>query len=276
MKYFLLVVTLLTFGVACKTVKKVQGIQKAISKKDTAQTIVIKESPKVDSAAIVKDLMSKVVKSKIDFNTFNAKIKVSYESAEHSDNYTAYLSMQKDSVILIKVAGKFLGISKVGLETKITKDSVVMIKLVEGKSVLYRSISYLQEVTQIPFDFYTLQDMLIGNPVFIDGNLVSYKNTSTQLLVLMVGDMFKHLVTLDNTDNRILHSKLDDIDIQRNRTCDITFGNYQSLGPYQFAAYRKISVAEKSQLDVYLDFKEFTLNEPLKYTFDIPKNVKRK
>ncbi len=184
--------------------------------------------------------------------------------------------MQKDSVILIKVAGKFLGISKVGLETKITKDSVVMIKLVEGKSVLYRSISYLQEVTQIPFDFYTLQDMLIGNPVFIDGNLVSYKNTSTQLLVLMVGDMFKHLVTLDNTDNRILHSKLDDIDIQRNRTCDITFGNYQSLGPYQFAAYRKISVAEKSQLDVYLDFKEFTLNEPLKYTFDIPKNVKRK
>ncbi len=276
MKYFFVGVVLLMLGGACKTVKKVQGIQKAISKKDTAQTIVIKESPKVDSAAIVKDLMSKVVKSKIDFNTFNAKIKVNYESAENSDNYTAYLSMQKDSVILIKVAGKFLGISKVGLETKITKDSVVMIKLVEGKSVLYRSISYLQEVTQIPFDFYTLQDMLIGNPVFIDGNLVSYKNTSTQLLVLMVGDIFKHLVTLDNTDNRILHSKLDDIDIQRNRTCDITFGNYQSLGPYQFAAYRKISVAEKSQLDVYLDFKEFTLNEPLKYTFDIPKNIKRK
>lgn len=265
-----------TFGIGCKTAKKVQTIQAAITKKDTAQTIVIKEAPKVDSAAIVKDIVGKVAKSKINFNTFNAKIKVTYESAENSDNYTAYLSIKKDSVILIKVAGKFLGISKVGLQAKITRDSVVLVKLIDGKSVTYRSISYLQEVTQIPFDFYTLQDMIIGNPIFIDGNLVSYKNTSSQLLVLMVGDLFKHLISIDNSGDRILHSKLDDVDVQRNRTCDITFSNYQPMGPFQFAAYRKISVAEKSKLDIYLDFKEFTLNEPLKYTFDIPKNLKRK
>ncbi len=273
---FLVLILLLSVAAGCKTAKKVQTIQAAIAKKDTAQTIVIKEAPKVDSAAIVRDIVGKVTKSKIDFNTFNAKIKVTYESAENSDNYTAYLSIKKDSVMLIKVAGKFLGISKVGLQARITKDSVVLVKLVEGKSVSYRSIGYLQEVTQIPFDFYTLQDLIIGNPIFIDGNLVSYKNTATQLLVLMVGDLFKHLISIDNSANKILHSKLDDVDLQRNRTCDITFSNYQQMGPFQFAAYRKISVAEKSKLDIYLDFKEFTLNEPLKYTFDIPKNLKRK
>ena len=106
--------------------------------------------------------------------------------------------------------------------------------------------------------------------------MVSYKSSSAQLLVLMVGDIFKHLITLDNTDFTVLHSKLDDVDLQKNRTCDITLGNYQSMGNVRFATYRNISVSEKSKLDIYLDFKEFTLNEPLKYTFDIPKKFKRK
>ncbi|SJZ73524.1 DUF4292 domain-containing protein [Sediminibacterium ginsengisoli] len=276
MKQAIFIISVLLVSFSCKTVKKVQNIQTAMVRKDTAQAVIIKEAPKVDSAAIVEGIMSKVAKSKIDFKTFNAKIKVDYDGAERSDNYTAYLSMRKDSVILIKVAGKFLGISKVGLQVKITKDSVVLVKMVDDKSVMYRAISYLQEETQIPFDFYTMQDMIIGNPIFITGNLISYKNLATQLLVLVNGDVFKHLVTLDINDSRILHSKLDDVNIQRNRTCDITFGNYQQMGPYLFAANRKISVAEKSKLDITLDFKEFSLNEPLKYTFEIPKNYKRK
>lgn len=263
---------------SCKTVKKTQTIQEAITKKDTAQTIVIKEAPKVDSAAIVKDILEKVLRTKIDFKTFNAKIKVDYEGPEESDNYTAYVSMKKDSIILIKIKGSFLGISAVGLEAKIKKDSVTVVQLVgQQKGVTYRSISYLQEMTQIPFDFATLQDLIIGNPVFVDGDVVSYKSGSSQLLVLMIGNLFKHLITLDtNAGYQVQHSKLDDVDIQRNRTCDITFSAYKTIGTYPFATYRRITVAEKSKLDITLDFKEYDLNEPLKYNFDIPKNLKRK
>lgn len=261
---------------SCKTVKKVEQIQEAITKKDTAQVIVIRETPVVDSAAIVADIMGKVVKNKIDFTTFNAKIKVDYEGAEKNDNYTVYLSMRKDSVIIIRVKGSFLGIAAEGLQLKINKDSLILVRKVGEKYVMNRSISYLQEVTEIPFDFATLQDMLIGNPVFMSNNLVSYKNSNSQLLVVMVGELFKHLINLDKSDNRVLYSKLDDVDVQRNRTCDITFSNYQPLGNYLFAANRKISMAEKSKLDISLDFKEFTLNDPLKYNFDPPKNYRRK
>ena len=238
--------------------------------------VVIKETPSVDSAAIVKDIMSKVAVSKIDFETFNAKVKVDYEGAEKKDNYTIYVSIRKDSMIFIRIKGSFLGIAAEGMQVKISKDSVVLVKKVGDKYVMNRSISYLQEVTQIPFDFSTLQDMIIGNPLFINGNLVSYKSGATQLLVLIAGDLFKHLITLNKDDNLVLHSKLDDIDIQRNRTCDITFDNYQPLGAYQFATSRKISIAEKAKLDISMDFKEFSLNEPLKYTFTIPKTWKRK
>lgn len=260
---------------ACKTAKKTQGLQEAMSKKDTTQTVIISEV-KIDSGAIVRDILTKVVKSKIEFNTFNAKIKVDYESAEKSDDYTIYLSMKKDSVILIKVKGSFLGISSVGLEARITRDSLVLVQLVGEKNVKYRSISYLQEISQIPFDFSTLQDIILGNPIYIDSNVLSYKNSESGLLVQMAGEVFKHLLTLNNTNFQIVHSKLDDINVQRNRTCDISQNSFQPMGNFMFSTYRKITLSEKSKLDVYLRLKEYTLNEPLKYTFDIPRNLKRK
>ena len=134
----------------------------------------------------------------------------------------------------------------------------------------------MQEVTEIPFDFMSLQDLLIGNPIFFSNNLVSYKANDNQLLVTMVGDLFKNLINIDNSTQRILFSKFNDVNALRNRTCDITYGNFQPLGTYSFAADRKISMSEKSKLDIFLDFKEYSIDDPIKYSFEIPKNYKKK
>jgi transposase-like protein len=272
MRYNLIFIMIAVIVIACKPVKKVQSIQTAMGKKDTAQTIVVKENAKVDSATLVKEIMSKVMGSKIDFSTFKSKIKVDYEGPNESQHVTAYIGIKKDSVMLIKIVGP-LGI--VGLEVRITKDSVVLVNKVD-KWVKRRSVNYLQDVSEIPFNFSTLQDILIGNPVFLNSNVVSYQSGARYLSVLMVGDLFKHLVTLDKSDFKVLHSKLDDIDVQRNRTCDITFGNYELKNGRYFSTYRKIAVAEKSKLDINLDFKQYSFNEPLSYTFEVPKNYKRK
>lgn len=275
-KQFIFLLSIVLIAFSCKTVKKVATIQEAFTKKDTVQTVMIVDAPKVDSAAIVKDIMRKVAKSKIDFKTFNAKIKVGYESAENSDTYTVNISMMKDSLMYIRILGSFLGIKQEGMQVKVKRDSVFLYKKIGERYVQNRSISYLQEVTQIPFDFSTLQDLIIGNPVFIDSNIVSYKDNDAGLLVLMLGDTFKHLITLGQDDKTIIHSKLDDVDIQRNRTCDITYSSYAPLGSYQFSTYRRVVVSEKSKLDLEIDFKEYNINEPLKYTFEIPKNIKRR
>lgn len=275
MKKYIIGLLIISFAVACRPTKKVQSLQTAIIRKDTAQVVIIKEAPIVDSVAIVKELVHKIEKQKIDFNTFNAKIKVEYYGQEESQNVTAYLSIAKDSIIYIQIKG-FLGI--VGLQAKITKDSVTIVsKIPDRKYVQYRTISYLQEVTEIPFSFTTLQDLLIGNPVFLDSNIVSYKElNNNQMMVLMIGNVFKNLITFEKDNLTIIHSKLDDADIQRNRTCDITLSKYVNVNNTQFATYRNISVAEKSKLDVNMDFKEYVFNETLKYAFTVPKNYKRK
>jgi uncharacterized protein YcfL len=271
---FLLIILLGFFLVGCRPRKVVTPIKAAIEKKDTVQTVIIKETPVVDSISIVKEMMAKVKHQEIDFFTFNAKIKAEYESAEESQNVTAYLSILKDSVMFIQIKG-FLGI--IGLQAKITKDSITIVNKVQDKYVQKRAITYLQDVTQIPFTFTTLQNLFIGNPIFVDSNIVSYKNSNdNKLVVLIIGSVFKNLLTIDNNSFLITHCKLDDVNINRNRTCDITLTNYIANNGITFSTNRSIAVSEKSKLRVNLDFKEYTFNDPIKYSFTIPKNYKVK
>jgi hypothetical protein len=92
----------------------------------------------------------------------------------------------------------------------------------------------------------------------------------------MVGKIFKHLITLNNSNFEVTHSKLDDIDSLRNRTADITYEDYEKAGDFSFSTKRKITIAEKSKLDINLDFKNYNFNKPQDYPFNIPKNYKQR
>ncbi len=269
--YLVLIVLILQ---ACSTTKKVQPIQTAITKKDTTHVVTITKDSNVDSVAIVKNILKDVSQEKINFTTFYAKIKVDYESPSDSKKFTAFVYMQKDSVIYLRLVGSFLGITKEGFVAKITKDSITVLNKLD-KIVQYRSFEYLQELTSIPFDYYTIQDILIGNPIYLDSNIISYRDGGDKFSILMMGNLFKHLISFDKSNLKILHSKLDDIDILKNRTCNMTYNNYETLFGYTFSTQRKISVSEKSKLDIWLDFKQYVFNEPLTYVFNIPKNYKK-
>ncbi len=269
--YFILMITLIA---SCRPSKKVQRINDAITKRDTTEAVIVKPvEEKIDSFSIVKNIISNLNKHKVDFNTFSAKIKVDYQGKENGDqNATAYIRIQKDSIIWISLTGA-LGIEGVRLE--IFKDSFRLMNKLE-KTYQTKSIANMQELTKVPFDFYSLQDIIIGNPVFTDSNIVSYTATENELLILMVGDVFKHLISLENKNFRVLHSKLDDIDPLRNRTCDITYDDYENAGDFYFSTKRRITVAEKSKLDIDIQFKDYSFNKLQDYPFSIPKNYKHR
>lgn len=272
MKYLVYVCVIIVTAIGCRPAKKVQRIEQSITKKDTSSTVIVTPEEKaVDSFSIVKNIVSGLNKQRIDFNTFSAKIKVNYQGKDGSDQATAYIRMKKDSIIWISLTGA-LGIE--GYRLLVTTDSFKLINKLE-KAVQYRSIAYLQEITQVPFDFYSLQDVILGNPVFIDSNIVSYKASDNNLLVLMIGDLFKHLLTLETNTYRIRHSKLDDVNTMRNRTCDITYDDYEDAGGFYFSTKRRISVAEKSKLDIDVEFKQYSFNKPQDYPFNV-KNYKRR
>lgn len=266
-------VAVLVLFAACRPVKKVQRIGAVIATADTAVAQLVDSlAGMADSAAIGRSLLDTISARHIDFSTFSAKIKMDYDGTNGSGQATVYLRMQKDSIIWLSLTGA-LGVE--GFRVLITKDSVQLMNKLD-KVVQYRSINYLQELTHVPVNFNSLQDILIGNPVYLDSNIVSFTVHDEHLLLLVAGEVFKNLLTLDKNSLLILHSKLDDVHPARNRTADITYGNYEKVADYYFSTGRKISVAEKAKLDVDLEFKQYNFNQPQTFPFNIPKSYKSK
>ena len=252
---------------SCRSTRQ---IQTAISKKDSSSTVVI-DPTKEDSMQMVRTLLFKVDSNKINYQTFSGKLHIDYKGGDGKDyDVNSNIRMYKDSAIWIS-ANAILGIE--ALRVLVTKDSV---KLVDKINKIYtaRSIDYLQEVTALPLDLYTLQELLIGNGVFIDSNVVSYTIKPSEISFLSIGNFFKNLVTL-NASNQLVHSKLDDVNIARSRTADLDYSEFENKkGPW-FATKRKIIVAEKTRLEIELDFKSYEFNGPVSFPFSIPKNYAR-
>ncbi len=255
---------------SCGSTKK---ISKVIATKEKDSVTVITSTSAADSIKAITTTLAGLRSNYIDFKTFSAKIKIDYEDSKGKQpDVNAYVRIFKDSLIWINVRSAFLDID--AFRILIRPDSVFVINKLD-KVVQFRSLDYLQEVTEIPFDFKALQDLLIGNPVFVDTNIVSIRKTDNQTLLLMVGPYFKHLLTISNENNAVLHSKLDDVDIARNRTADITYSDFETKNGPLFATKREITVAEKNRLDIRMNYKQYDFNKELSISFNIPKNYKR-
>jgi len=255
---------------SCRSTRK---IQTAIAKKDsTGANNPVSINPRSDSIEFIKENYRQLLMNHIDFTTFSGKINVDYTDADGKNyNVNANIRMQKDSVIWISITA-ILGIE--GLRAYITRDSVKLLDK-QNKIFIARSVSYLQEVTELPLTLYSLQDLFLGNPVFLDSNIASYSRVGNSISFQSNGDFFKNLFTINSNDKLIQSSKLDDQDELRNRTCYLTYTDYENKKGVNFSTKRSINVSEKKKLDIKLDYKQYGFNETLSFPFSVPKSYKR-
>lgn len=252
---------------SCRSTRK---IQTAITKKDTVDSVA--GIVKIDTTQLINNALQALNKNRIDFKTFSAKVDVDYRGGDdkHYD-VNASLRMYKDSLIWVSV-NAVLGIE--AMRMLINKDSVFLLDKL-NKTYLTRSIDYLQEVSGLPLTLSTLQNLLVGNPVFVD-SVVSYSNDNNMIALLSIGKTFKNLVTVNGNNNVLVHSKLDDLDITRSRTADLNYDDYENKKGRSFSSKRRIAVAEKNKLDISLNFKQYEFNDDVNFPFSIPKNYRLK
>jgi len=268
LEWFIMAIVLVGGIASCRSTK---SIQTAMSKKDSAKIIIPDSTSRKDSIKFIQNVYQAVEKNRIDFETFSAKIKVDFEGSDGKKNdFNAFIRLRKDSILWVSI-NALLGIE--AFRVLITPDSVKVLNKLD-KVVQLRSVSYLKEITKIPFTFQELQDLMLGNPIYFDNNIVSYKIENNAISVLHMGQIFKHLLTLNPDNMYVQHSKLDDVDPIRARTADISYGDYEMRDEKPFSTFRKITVAEKSKLDIEMKFKQFDFNVPLNFPFGIPKNYK--
>jgi hypothetical protein len=271
MRITLVLVAAILVMASCRSTRKIQTV--IANKRDTVavgQPVI--DHSREDTLAFIRQTVSSMKAAEINFTTFSAsKVNVDYQGADGKKyDVNANIRMYKDSAIWISITAIF-GIE--GLRALITKDSVKVLNK-QDKVYTARSVAYLQEVTALPLTLHSLQEILIGNPVFLDSNIISYSRSGTTTSLLSVGDWFKGLLTL-NGSYKIENSKLDDIDINRSRTCNLSYSEYENKKGVDFSTKRRITVAEKGKLDIKLDFKQYEFNETLSFPFTIPKNYKK-
>ena len=246
-------------------------ITNAIAPRDTSKVVQVKSS--ADSLLLVTGTRDELIKKRIDFKTFSAKIKLDIDDSKgKKPDLVANVRMIKDSAIWISISATFLNVEV--FRVFIDRDSVILLNKQE-KEVQYRSISYLQEITDIPFDFKTLQDLILGNPVFFNDQNITVRKFENFFLVASVGAEFKNLLTLSMPDHLLQHSKLDDLDVMQNRTASFTYDSYNYSNGFPFSTYRQIVATEKNKLDVRMNFKQFEFNKELSLSFSVPKNYKK-
>jgi hypothetical protein len=255
---------------SCRSTRK---IQTAIVKKDTVVAPVVPvDRAKEDSAVFIREQYKAIQDNRVSYTTFAAKMDVEYQDGDGKKyDVNANIRMYRDSVIWVSVTA-ILGIE--GLRAYITPDSI---KLLDKQNKIYtaRSVSYLQEVTALPLSLSSLQDLLIGNPVFFDSSIVSYSRSPDNISLLSLGSFFKNLFTLAAESKLAQSSKLDDLDEGRNRTCYLSYSGYEKKDGVNFSTRRTINVSEKKKLDIGLHFRQYDFNEMLSFPFNIPKNYAR-
>ncbi|RYY31568.1 MAG: DUF4292 domain-containing protein, partial [Chitinophagaceae bacterium] len=214
---------LLLAATSCRSTKKIQTV---INKRDTTLRVPVVDSTvdrKADSIRFIKEITSALDSNRIDFNTFSAKVKVAFEGKDgKKSDFNANIRLYKDSALWISI-NALLGIE--AFRVLITPDSVKVLNKVD-KIIQLRSVSYLKEVARIPFTFNDLQDLLIGNPIYLDSNITSYKLEPNGITLVSVGELFKHFLVVSPGTYLPAQSKLDDVNPARTRTCYIGYGDY--------------------------------------------------
>ena len=184
-----LILILLT--AACANVKKVQVIQNALAVKVLPDSAALAEKARLDSVLMVKGIVRNIANTKVDFKTMNAKVKMDYETISDKKSFIANISIQKDSGIYITMRFD-LGI--IGVKAFINKDSIFL-SFPQDKKIERHPLSYLQELVKIPLSYQTIEDLVIGNPIFMDSiDIISYKVVNERLQVSLVGKLFKNLI----------------------------------------------------------------------------------
>lgn len=267
---FIILASISTMLCSCHVSKKIQT-PVAVIKTDTIAAVITAPAAHAseDSAKFIGELYQAVQHNRIDFTTFSGKIDMDYKDGNGNNyNVNAHVRMYRDSVIWLSITA-ILGIE--GLRVYITPDSV---KVLDKQNKVYkaRSISFLQELTALPLDLPALQDLLIGNPLFLDAAISAYSRSGTTISLLSTGEFFTNLVTINETDKLIQNSKLDDKDVVRSRSCYLTYADYENKKGASFPQKRTINVTDKVKLEIKMDYKQYDFNEKLSFPFSVPKS----
>lgn len=265
MKYFNFVfITLFLLLISCKTSKKVPS---------TTGT------PQTTTKLTIASVLQKIATNSIDFERMNGDAGIDYKGKPMNIAVSSSVKWRRDSVIWLNVKKMGFNVARVQL----TRDSAFVINYIQNNYVA-KNISYVEKNFGVPLDFSILQDILLGNPVFLtDKNKLTLEKPTEGDLILRGSDpRWKATYWVDAVSFSVKEMLFEEPATKR--SLKISYKNYAIVRvpnreEKNFSYLRTIDMEStqtgKVSVELELDAENLEFNVPKNMRFEIPSNYPR-
>lgn len=283
-RFFILLVAAISFS-SCSLLKK-KPSKKARAKAERAKQVAdsinlsLQQSIATDSSQItvsadsmtsldsLLEQTSSIWQKRLECTTMSTKAKMHYDGGDKSLDFTANIRLKKDSIIWVSIT--VAGLVQVG-RAIITPDSFKAVMYTEREAYV-GPISKASQILPEGLDFYSLQNLLLGNPILQNVKANFAQEESNVFTFRFLHNNYLEQVHYSKTDSMLIANQL----ITQNnisQSLNQSLNNISSIGNKKFATDRKLSiVTEKNTLLVEMNLTNTAFDEELNYPFSIPKN----
>lgn len=210
-------------------------------------------------------------KHKIEYNSFNGKMSLSYDDGKMDQKASANLKMNKgkDVWLLASAVGGMIEVAR----SYATPDSLqAMVGLT--KTAYRMKFDDGIKKLGVAVDFETLQNLFIGNPLITNGKVQKSREQGKEVILSFLQDGYELDVYYDKATGYINKQTLNNR--AKNFSCEILHQNYQALADKQpFSMNRTITINDNGKkINTKIDFSKAEINTPAIINFKIPGSYK--
>lgn len=216
-----------------------------------------------------KFLVKQLAENQVAADWFSGRLRIDYRDPFERTKFNVNLRMRRDSVV-------WMNIKKVSVEAarvQITPDSIYIINRLDNQ-YLVKPTSWLREQFGANFTFEGLQQVILGNPVFLTTDLDAAIDDGRYVLEGRTDNYFTRYF-LDGLSYRLREVFLRD---ERERgTASIEQSDYQIQNDGQlFPIGRRVVMdGPDGEISMDMEWSKVEIDEPKKILFSIPPRYER-
>ncbi|MEZ4792934.1 MAG: DUF4292 domain-containing protein [Gelidibacter sp.] len=215
-----------------------------------------------------KQLIKENHKQTADFKTLQAKVKIDYTEGDRSNGISVNLRIEKDKIIWLSAP---LGAAR----AMITPEKVSYYNKLENE-YFDGDYSLLSELLGIDLDFIKVQNLLLGETLF-DLNDEPYIASNNEVSYILQPENQKPIFEIFYLMNPG-HFKLDSQQLSQplqKRFLQVDYKTYQLVDKEIIPeTINIVAVEDHSEIKIDLEYKSVSLNEDLRFPFEIPSGYK--
>ena len=210
-----------------------------------------------------KFLVKKLKKNTIHYDWFTARARVKFNSATERVTFAVKMRIRKDSIIWLS----FKKLNTEGLRVRIGPSRIEILNRIE-RQYIAKPISALQSEFNVNLNFYDLQELLIGNPIYLENNKFESR-ASAGLYILSKSGKELDLSLFIQPKSFLLQRISGRVN---ENTIDVELNNYKAINKSKIAHRKKIetSTLEAGEISLDMNLYKVILDEPQKTPFRVP------